>query len=131
MYTVLVVDDDHSFRKVLCDLFDRGSGFDDCVEAGNGAEAIAETKRRSPNLVIVDSAMAAMNGLQLALRLKAIMLDLPIFLFTANYNSRLEKEALSCGVTAVFAKGDDLTTVVANARAVCGLTQKWDFAGAF
>jgi two-component system response regulator EvgA len=121
MCTVLVVDDDRSFRKILCDLFDRRSGFDDCVEAGNGAEAIAQAKRLSPNLVIVNSSTPALNGLQLASRLKAVMLELPIFLFTADYNSYMEKEALSCGVTAVFGKGDDLTTLVANARAVCGL----------
>jgi CheY-like chemotaxis protein len=91
------------------------------VEAGNGVEAIAKAKRLSPNLVIVDASMPAMNGLQLASRLKAMRLELPIFLFTADYNSYIEKEALSCGVTAVFAKDDDLTTVVANARVVCGL----------
>jgi hypothetical protein len=33
----------------------------------------------------------------------------------------IEKEALAFGITAVFSKLDDLTTLIANARAVCGL----------
>ncbi len=72
MTTVLVVDDDKVLRKQLHTLFDHGSGFDACMEAGNGVEA-------------------------------------------------LDKTALSCGITAVFSKLDDLESVVANARAVCGI----------
>ena len=36
-------------------------------------------------------------------------------------SAELEKEALGCGITAVFSKLDDLTTLVSNARAVCGI----------
>jgi hypothetical protein len=34
---------------------------------------------------------------------------------------KLEKTALSCGVSAVFSKLGDLRPLVANARAVCGI----------
>jgi len=46
---------------------------------------------------------------------------LPIFMLTADYDVNIEKEALAFGITAVFSKLDDLTTLIANARAVCGL----------
>jgi hypothetical protein len=42
-------------------------------------------------------------------------------MLTADYNVDIEKKAPSCGITAVFSKFDDLSTVVANARAVCGI----------
>jgi CheY-like chemotaxis protein len=99
--TVLIVDDDSAFRTVLRTLFDHGSGFDAFVEAENGVEAITKTKQLLPNLAVLDFAMPEMNGMQLARELKAI--------------------ALSCGITAVFSKLDDLATLVANARAVCGM----------
>jgi DNA-binding NarL/FixJ family response regulator len=121
MSTVLIVDDDQSIRKVLHTLFDCGSGFDVCLEARNGTEAIAEAEQLSPNLAVLDLSMPGMNGLQLAQKLKAISPELPIFMLTADYDVETEKRALSCGITAVFSKLEDLSTLVANARAVCGI----------
>jgi DNA-binding NarL/FixJ family response regulator len=121
MSTVLIVDDDNAFRKVLHTLFDHGTGFDACLEAGNGAEAIAKTKQLLPTLAVLDFCMPEMNGLELARKLKVIAPELPIFMLTADYDADIEREALSCGITAVFSKLDDLDALVANARAVCGI----------
>jgi CheY-like chemotaxis protein len=121
MPVVLIVDDDHAFRAVVRALFESGSGFDACVGAGDGAEALEKAKQVSPSLAVLDFSMPEMNGLELARELKAIAPKLPIFLLTADCDADLEKEALSCGITAVFSKLDDLATLVDNARAVCGI----------
>ncbi|HEV7967208.1 MAG TPA: response regulator transcription factor [Candidatus Acidoferrales bacterium] len=118
---MLVVSDNDVVRKVLDTRFDRASGFDSCVEARNSVEAIDKAMRLGPNLAVLDFSMPEMTGLQLAQKLKAIAPELPIFMLTADYDADVEKEALSGGVTAVFSKLDDLTTLVANARAVCGI----------
>ena len=121
MPTVLIVDDDDAMRKVLHTIFKHGSGFDACVEAGNGFEAIARVQESLPNLAVLDFSMPEMNGLQLARELKTIAPELPIFMLTAGNDTAIEKEALDCGITAVFSKLDDLATLVANARAICGI----------
>jgi CheY-like chemotaxis protein len=121
MSTVLIVDDDKAIRKLLHTLFDLGSGFDSCVEAEDGTEALAMTTRLLPNLVVLDLSMPGMSGMKLAENLKRITPQLPIFMLTADYTASVEKEALRSGITAVFSKLDDLATLVANARAVCGL----------
>ena len=121
MPVVLIVGDDNAFRKQLRTLFDHSNGFDACVEAGNGVEAIDKTKRLLPGLAVLDFSLPDMRGLQLARKLKAITPELPIFVLTTDYSVSIEKKALSCGITAVFSKLDDLATLVANARAVCGL----------
>jgi CheY-like chemotaxis protein len=118
---VLIVDGDSGFRKTLNTLLRRGGGFDACVEARNGVEAIAKTKHLLPSLAILDSSLPEMNGLELAGQLKAIAPELPIFMMIEEVNMNVEKEALSRGITAVFSKLDDLATLVANARAVCGI----------
>jgi two-component system chemotaxis response regulator CheY len=121
MPAVLIVDDDHAFRTILRTLFEEGSGFDNCVEAANAFEALDKTGQLTPSLAIVDFSMPEMNGLQLAHQLKAREPALPIFMLTADYDVNIEREALAFGITAVFSKLDDLTTLIANARAVCGL----------
>jgi len=119
--TVLIVDDDDAFRKVLRTLFANHSGFHICVEARNGVDAIKKAKLLAPSLAILDFSMPEMNGLQLTRKLRELAPEMPIFMLTADYDSGFEKKALSCGITSVFSKLDDLATLVANARAVCGI----------
>jgi DNA-binding NarL/FixJ family response regulator len=121
MLAVLIVDDDRAFRTVLRTLFEEDSGFDNCVEAANAFEALDKSMQLTPNLAIVDFSMPEMNGLELARQLKSREPALPIFMLTADYDVNIEREALAFGITAVFSKLDDLTTLIANARAVCGL----------
>jgi DNA-binding NarL/FixJ family response regulator len=121
MPSVLIVDNDNAFRKQLRTFFEAGGGFDACLEAGNGVEALDKTKRLLPNLAVLDFLLPDMSGLQLAQELKAITPELPIFVLTTGYDVNIEKEALSCGITAVFSKLDDLAALVANARVVCGI----------
>jgi two-component system response regulator YesN len=121
MPAVLIVDDDRTFRTMLRTLFEEGSGFDNCVEAANASEALDKTWHLVPNLAVVDFTIPEMNGLQLARQLKAQLPALPIFMLTADYDLDIEKEALAPGIVAVFSKQDDLTTLIANARSVCGL----------
>jgi DNA-binding NarL/FixJ family response regulator len=126
MPMVLIVNSDDAVRKALHTVFNHGSGFDACVDVGDSVEAIAKTKELSPSLAVLDNAMPEMNGLQLARRLKTIAPELHIFMLTAGYDAVLEKEALSCGITAVFSRRDDFATLVANARAVCGIKNTYE-----
>jgi DNA-binding NarL/FixJ family response regulator len=121
MSVVLIVDDDCAFRAEIRTLFESGSGFEACLAAENGLEAIAKAKQVPPNLAVLDFSMPEMNGLQLAQELRAIAPKLPIFFLTANGDADTEKQALASGAAAVFSKREDLTTLVDNARAVCGL----------
>ena len=121
MPLVLIVDDDSASRKQLRNVFDHGSGFDAFIEARDGSEALAKASRQAPDLAILDFSLPDMSGLQLAEELRVIMPELPIFILTMECGVKFEKKALSCGITAVFSKLDDLATVVANARAVCGI----------
>ena len=121
MLVVLIVDDDHAFRTVLRTLFEKASGFDNCMEAANAFEALDKTKHLSPSLAVVDFSILKMNGSQLVRQLKAREPTLPIFILTADNDVDIEKEALAFGISAVFSKLDDLTSLIANARVVCGL----------
>ncbi len=88
---------DDSLRAFLRTLLEQGGGFDFCIEASGGTEAIDKARRLSPHLAILDC------------------------MLTADRNIQVEKEALSFGINAVFSKLGDLGTLPANARAVCGI----------
>jgi two-component system, NarL family, response regulator EvgA len=121
MPTVLIVEEDINFRKQVLEVFDQGKGFGALVEAGNGLEALDKAKCLSPSLAILDHSLPDVGGIELAQELMEIMPGLRVFMLTADYSMKVEKNALSCGVTAVFSKLDNLATLVANARAVCGI----------
>jgi DNA-binding NarL/FixJ family response regulator len=119
--TVLIVDNDDSFRSVLRTLLEEDGGIGYCIPARSGTEAIDIARHLLPKMAILDFSLPDMDGLQLAQELRKMMPRLPIFMLTTDYSVDFEHTALSCGVSAVFSKLGDLGTLVANARAVCGL----------
>lgn len=121
MPSLLIVDDNEAFRKELRALLNHSSGFEVCVETANGVEALKKTERLLPSLVVLSFSLPDMNGLEVAQKLTAISPETRIFMVTTDYCVKAEKEALSYGITAVFSKLDDLASLVANARAVCGI----------
>ena len=113
------MDQDDSFRTTLRALLKQDASFDVFVEAASASEAIDRARHFVPILAILDSSLPGMNGLELAQELRKILHGLLIFLLIADHDLRLEKEALSCGIDAVFSKIGDLEALVANAAAVC------------
>lgn len=113
------MDQDDTFRATLRALLKQDASFDVFVEAASASEAIVRARHFVPILAILDSFLPGMNGLQLAQELRKILHGLSIFLLIADHDLRVEKEALSCGIDAVFSKIGDLKALVANAAAVC------------
>jgi two-component system, NarL family, response regulator NreC len=80
--TVLLADDHPVFRQGLRALLER-ERFDVVGEAADGFEAIAMAERLHPNIVVIDLAMPALNGIDAAReivkrapRAKAILLTM-------------------------------------------------------
>src|SRR6266849_6465309 len=59
--TVLIVGNEDSLRAVLRTLFEECGGFDFCLEATSGSEAIDRARHLLPHLVILDSSLPEMN----------------------------------------------------------------------
>jgi CheY-like chemotaxis protein len=69
--TVLAVDDQGVFRRVLSELIAATPGFELVGEAASGAEAIARAAELHPDLVLLDVRMPGMDGMETARRLAA------------------------------------------------------------
>ena len=81
--TVLVVDDNAAIRKMLATAF-LSDGFETCIEAENGKEAIVAAKQGMPDLIVLDLSMPVMNGLEASRILHQSMPDLPVILCSSN-----------------------------------------------
>jgi len=87
-----------------------------CKNAETELAAIEETRRHSPNLIVLGLPLPEAGLALLVRELKKAAPNALIFLLTSNYDSVVEKRALSMGITAVFSKFDDYEALLHNAR---------------
>jgi len=89
---ILVVDDVAANRLLLLGLLG-GYGFT-LREAGNGAEALQEVKRKHPDLILMDVQMPVLGGLEATRRLKGdpATADIPVIAVTASVTSERKAE---------------------------------------
>jgi two-component system nitrate/nitrite response regulator NarP len=119
MPNVLIVDDNAEECGILRCLFDAQSDFVVCGEAENGSEAVAKARELSPDLIVLHLSTLLLGALEAAQALKLAKPDVPLFMITVDYTAATEREALSRGISAVFAKDDELKNcLLPNARAV-------------
>ena len=91
--TVLIADDNRLIRDALCRILEVEEGYELCAQATNGEEAVALAIEHKPDLIILDFAMPVMDGLEAASKLKEIVPNARIILFTVHaglFKSRLK-----------------------------------------
>jgi CheY-like chemotaxis protein len=112
--TVLVADDSRSVRLALGGVFE-AAGFENCVEAKDGAEAIAQADQCHPDLIVLDLSMPVMNGLNAAQILKDRLPATPIILFTM-YADEIRDQGEAAGIRSVVPK-PDVNMLIREAKA--------------
>ncbi|MGA2648148.1 MAG: response regulator transcription factor [Candidatus Sulfotelmatobacter sp.] len=75
-----------------------------CGEAENGSAAIEFVRRVKPDVVLLDYAMPAMNGLEAARALSVIAPECTILMYTMFATPELSELAAAAGVRAVLSK---------------------------
>ena len=118
---VLVVDDNAEIRHLLCKLFTSQSDFDVCGEAKNGREAIEKAQDLHPDVIVMDSSMPVMNGIDAARALKRLMPTVPLIMFSEYADAFSENEARSAGVSAVVSKSAHVSVLLQQVRRFCDL----------
>ena len=113
--TAIVVDDNAAIRQAISQAF-LADGFGVCATAESGADAIDLVERLKPDVIILDLAMPAIDGLQTAPHLRKVAPDTPIILFTLyDYEVPME-QAAAIGLNLVQSKTDNIFSVVSKAR---------------
>lgn len=115
IYQLLIADDDNDFRRAVCEIF---APFFRLIEAESGEEAIALVAKEEVHLALFDMHMKQLTGLDALRQLRALQIDAPCILITADYTDELRGDAEQAAAFSVLRKPvtrRDLVTTVARA----------------
>jgi DNA-binding response OmpR family regulator len=99
---ILVVDDDIGCLQMLS-LFLESEGFD-VTATSDGAKALEILENNKFKMIITDFNMPAMNGVELAIKVRERHSGTPIVLLTGSEISAVIEEAVSAGISEIFCK---------------------------
>jgi response regulator of citrate/malate metabolism len=98
MIKVLIVDDDFMVAKVHAGFIQRTPGFAVVGVAHTGAQAVTETERLQPDLVLLDIHLPDINGLDLMHELREVAPELDVLVISAAREVDTVRKALRGGI---------------------------------
>ena len=116
--SILIVDDLPQIRKLIRDYLEEENEFRVCGEAIDGFDAIGKAQSLKPDLIILDASMPRMNGIEAALKLKKVLPETPIILFTFHESMMHGFDAGEIGVDAVLTKDRGMFGLKASVKAL-------------
>ena len=114
----MVVDDTDHVRDMLATMLEL-DGFEVVAKVAGGAEAIAEVEGAAPNVVVMDYKMPGMDGLAATRRLRELVPDVPVILYTAYVDDALEAAAREAGAALCLGKVEGLEQLERRISEMC------------
>ncbi len=112
---VLLADDHKLVRAGLLLLLNAQADLEVVGEAGNGKEALAQTRERRPDVVVMDLTMPDMNGLQATERLKAEHPEVKVVALTVHEDESYLRQLCQAGAAGYVLKrsaGEELIQAI-------------------
>lgn len=106
-FNVLIVDDSNSMRTVIKKIISiSGFKIDQCIEAGNGKEALNTLTDNWVDVIISDINMPEMNGFELLKNLKEddFLKNIPVILITTESSKERMQDAFNLGANGFIKK---------------------------
>jgi DNA-binding NarL/FixJ family response regulator len=103
---VLVVDDYEPFRHFVLATLQTRPELQVVGEASNGLEAVQKAEELQPHLILLDIGLPALNGIDAAHRISALLPDTVILFVSQNNDADVVAAALSNGAKGYVLKLD-------------------------
>ncbi len=104
--SVLIVDDQDTFRATARMVVDFTDGFEVVGEALNGGEAVQRFDELTPDLVLMDIMMPGMDGIEATRRIRTTAPDARIIVLSTYDADEYQQQALDAGAIAFVSKSD-------------------------
>jgi DNA-binding NarL/FixJ family response regulator len=122
---VLLADDNDFVRSALVDLLSAGGDIEIVAECADGDEVVPAAEQTSPDVVILDLAMARVGGLGAARRLLAVQPEARIVILTAPLSAAAVREAHGLGVAGYLLKDAEPDELPGHVRTVAAGGTAW------
>jgi len=109
---ILIADDSALLRSALRGLFAAAGNYE-IVEAEDGTDAITMAEQRQPDVMVLDFAMPAMDGLAVTRELQKRLPHIPVLMYTLHYTPQLLADAKAAGVKKLISKSEGVDLVAA------------------
>jgi CheY-like chemotaxis protein len=106
---ILVVDDMKMIRKSIIKYL-RELGYEDIIEAANGAEAIAKVRVGAVNFIFLDIVMPNLTGDEALKKIRELEPNLPIAMLTSVYDEDVINSCKEQGIVGYILKPLDAKT---------------------
>ena len=103
---ILIVDDHAVVRRGVRSLLESHEGWDVCGEATTGRDAVEQSRRLRPDVVIMDLSLPELNGLDAT---RHILKDAPeteVLVLTMHQSEELARDVLQAGARGYVLKSD-------------------------
>jgi DNA-binding NarL/FixJ family response regulator len=97
LHRVLVVEDHEPFRRVICELLRQRAELLIVGEAADGLDAIRQAEALRPDVVTLDIGLPALNGIEVAGRLRAVVPDAKLMFVTIESSFEVVEQAFKRG----------------------------------
>lgn len=115
---ILVVEDHPIFRLGLREFINQEDDLTVCGEASDAAQAKAEIRRLSPDLVIADITLHQSDGIELVREIARDHKDLPVLVLSMHDEYLYAERALQAGACGYIMKQEAMEVVVTAIRQV-------------
>ena len=125
MRKIIVVDDEPITRLDICEIL-REANYDVVAEAGDGFDAIEQSRKHNPDFVIMDVKMPILDGLKAAKVITENRLSRGVILLTAYSNKEFIEEAKNIGIIGYVVKPIDEKSFIPNLEIIFNKQEEFE-----
>src|SRR5882672_2270037 len=116
---ILIVDDHAVVRRGVRSLLESHDGWEVCGEATTGRDAVEQSRRLQPDIVVMDLSLPELNGLDATRQILKESPRTEVLVLTMHHSEELARNALQAGARGYVLKSDadeDLIAAVESLR---------------
>jgi DNA-binding NarL/FixJ family response regulator len=118
MASILLADDHEVVRRGVRALLEANRDFVICAEACNGHDAVDLAARHTPDVVVMDISLPALNGVDATRQIRKVAPKSEILIFTMHDSEDIIREALGAGARGCLLKSEAYSQIVSAVDAL-------------